>query len=370
MLTSPAKEAITIVCDPMTIEYGPVQPPILIAECLIREGYSVEVLSTTISKRIQDRLESMNVSTIDLGKNLFGSDPSLVWFKSWLAESLFSLNSKKASHLSNPRNTVLNFSNTVAVHSKVWYAQGPLTTTLDNTMNSLPRLYGLAYGLASPFLRNVDRRFITKLAEMSGSIIANSKYLARIYTKMGVKVNAVIYPPLDCSRFNPTALRPSEDYILTYFGKETDYSVVKKVADVGVNITSFGCKLRIVPKTVLCHKNIKVLGQLSDHKLADLYSNALFTFYPFRDEPFGYVPVESMACGTPVLAHNRQGPSESIVDGLTGWLVNSDKEIVHRALQLWKNGYPARIRHQCTNRASFFEARTVTEKWINVIKHQ
>ena len=366
MLTTPAKDALTIVCDPMTTEYGPVQPPILIAKCLIKEGYSVEVLSTTISKHIQNKLESMNVSTIDLGKKLFHRDPSLVWFKSWLAESFFSLNSKKVSRLSD---TVLNFSNTVAVPSKVWYAQGPPTATLDNIRSSLPRPYGMAYGFLSPFLKNVDRRFTKRLAEMSGSLIANSKYLAKIYTKIGVKVSDVIYPPLDCSKFKPTASQPSGDYVITYFGKETDFSIVKKAADMGVNIRSFGSKLRIIPKAVLRHKNIKALGHISDHELASLYSNALFTFYPFKDEPFGYVPVESMACGTPVVTFNRQGPSESVVNDLTGWLANSDKDIVNTALQLWKNGYPANIRQQCIGRASFFEARTVAKKWIDLIKH-
>lgn len=366
MLANTEQLAVTIVCDPMTTEYGPVQPPLLIAKCLIKEGYSVKALSTTISKHIQNKLTSMNISTIDLGKNLFHSDSSLVWFKSWLAEAFFSLNSKTVSHSSD---TVLNFSNTVAVPSKALYAQGPPTATLDNIKSSLPRPYRIAYDFVSPFLKKADRSLIKRLAEMSGSFIANSRYLADLYTKMGLRVSDVIYPPLDCDRFKPVAPRPSEDYVFTYFGKETDFALVKKVADTGVKIRSFGSKLRNVPRTIYKHKSIEVLGSLGYNELVSLYSNALFTFYPFRDEPFGYVPVESMACGTPVLTFNLQGPSESVIDGSTGWLVNSDKEIVDMALQLWKNGYPARIRQQCIGRASFFEARNVAKKWIDLIKH-
>ncbi|MDW7738829.1 MAG: glycosyltransferase family 4 protein [Bacillota bacterium] len=39
------------------------------------------------------------------------------------------------------------------------------------------------------------------------------------------------------------------------------------------------------------------------------------------DEPFGISVVESMACGTPVIAFNRGSMSELIVDGETGFLV-------------------------------------------------
>jgi glycosyltransferase involved in cell wall biosynthesis len=44
---------------------------------------------------------------------------------------------------------------------------------------------------------------------------------------------------------------------------------------------------------------------------------------------FGYVPVESMACGTPVLAFDIMGPSETIIDGKTGWLAKSEEEFIN-----------------------------------------
>lgn len=38
-------------------------------------------------------------------------------------------------------------------------------------------------------------------------------------------------------------------------------------------------------------------------------------------EGFGLTVVEAMACGKPVLAHAAGGPAETIVDGVTGWLI-------------------------------------------------
>lgn len=46
------------------------------------------------------------------------------------------------------------------------------------------------------------------------------------------------------------------------------------------------------------------------------------------DEPFGLSVIEAMACGTPVIAYRRGSMSELIIDGVTGFLVDSFEEAV------------------------------------------
>ena len=57
-------------------------------------------------------------------------------------------------------------------------------------------------------------------------------------------------------------------------------------------------------------------------ELETLYARCYALVYPSLNEPWGIVPVEAMAYGRPVLAVNRGGPTESILDGETGFLLD------------------------------------------------
>lgn len=66
--------------------------------------------------------------------------------------------------------------------------------------------------------------------------------------------------------------------------------------------------------------------------LARWYSRALVTGFTPMLEPLGLVPLESMACATPVLGVREGGVRETVVDGVTGWLVSRDPQAVGDAL--------------------------------------
>ena len=71
--------------------------------------------------------------------------------------------------------------------------------------------------------------------------------------------------------------------------------------------------------------------QLAQHEnrehIVALYQNAKVTVVPTKwNEPFGLVPVESMACGTPVVSYDRGGVSETIAEG-TGYLVHESEGV-------------------------------------------
>ncbi|ACA18385.1 glycosyl transferase group 1 [Methylobacterium sp. 4-46] len=63
---------------------------------------------------------------------------------------------------------------------------------------------------------------------------------------------------------------------------------------------------------------------VSDERMRALYTQAWAVLAPAFNEDFGLTPVEAMAHGRPVLACNRGGLRETVLDGVTGLLVEPE----------------------------------------------
>jgi len=68
-----------------------------------------------------------------------------------------------------------------------------------------------------------------------------------------------------------------------------------------------------------------------------LLASAQLLVYTPSNEHFGIVPLEAMLRGVPVLAANNGGPTETVVDGVTGWLrdpsdISAWSEVMGKAL--------------------------------------
>tara|TARA_B100000902_G_C27288683_1_gene905870 strand:- start:466 stop:1500 length:1035 start_codon:yes stop_codon:yes gene_type:complete len=69
---------------------------------------------------------------------------------------------------------------------------------------------------------------------------------------------------------------------------------------------------------------VNFLGQLDGVDLARYYASADALVYPSKTDSFGLVMLESMACGTPVLAYDIDGPKEIIEENINGCIVESE----------------------------------------------
>jgi glycosyltransferase involved in cell wall biosynthesis len=73
---------------------------------------------------------------------------------------------------------------------------------------------------------------------------------------------------------------------------------------------------------------IEYLGEVSHGEKVELLQNARATLFPIEwEEPFGLVMIESMACGTPVIATRRGAVPEVIEDGRSGIIVDDYREM-------------------------------------------
>jgi glycosyltransferase involved in cell wall biosynthesis len=82
-------------------------------------------------------------------------------------------------------------------------------------------------------------------------------------------------------------------------------------------------------KPYLNNRLIKYLGNLDLREKANLLRKAKATIFPIEwDEPFGLVMVESMLCGTPVIAFPKGSVNEIVQEGITGYIVNNLDELI------------------------------------------
>lgn len=82
-------------------------------------------------------------------------------------------------------------------------------------------------------------------------------------------------------------------------------------------------------------KFIEYVGEVGLEGKNELLGNSLAMLFPIQwDEPFGLVMVESMACGTPVLAFPGGSVREIVQDGVSGYVANSVDELAQRARNL------------------------------------
>lgn len=357
----------TLACDIMMDLEGSIRPAMYLARELVARGNKVSMISPAMSRIVEDSLKAEGVTPINLHATLTARNYglSLLWFETWAREAFLGLNSK---HANGHSKLTVNFSHTLVLPSVFWYLQGPTSRALEDMKGELTGMYRVAYGYLNPFIEFADGRLVRNMIQNTTFCVANSRFCASMYQKWGVSISDIIYPPIDCELFQPKTPDPSSDFVLTYFGKETKFTVVKAVADSGVRIKSFGSKAPFIPKSLTNHPNVDFMGKISADSLVDAYSNALFTFFPFTHEPFGYIPVESTACGTPTLTYNFQGPSESIIDEYNGWFAKNDSEIVNKAIDIWKKGYNRKMRLNCVKEASKYDKSLYVKRWLETLE--
>jgi glycosyltransferase involved in cell wall biosynthesis len=181
-------------------------------------------------------------------------------------------------------------------------------------------------GRASRVARAVMRPLARWDAATSGRphrYVANSQYVARRIRRYYNRAAVVVAPPVDTVFYTPAA-RPPEPYLLVVSAlvpyKRLDVAIhAARTAELPLKIAGEGTdRARL---EAMAGPEVQFLGRVTDEDVRELYQGATAVLLP-GEEDFGIVPVEAQACGRPVVALARGGALETVVDGVTGVLVD------------------------------------------------
>lgn len=171
------------------------------------------------------------------------------------------------------------------------------------------------------YLRDWDRR----TAEHVTHFIAISKTVQQRIAECYGRESVVIYPPVDTDFYCPAPV-PREDFYLAVSAfapyKRLDLAVEACVR-LKRRLVVIGSGQDEARLKKLAQSGIEFLGWQPDEVIRAHMRRCRALLFP-GEEDFGIVPVECMACGTPVVAFGKGGAAETVIPPAgdvepTGW---------------------------------------------------
>ncbi len=231
----------------------------------------------------------------------------------------------------------------------VWYCHSPAREVYDLydwRMGGRSIAQKAAFAISAQVFRNVEANIVPKIEHIfANSIAVQGRIRKYLHRESEVLYSGVQFEKYKSGKFEPyffysSRIAPEKRYeiairaFLRFREKHKNWKFI--IA---------GSLLREKKEHVKYYEEIKkLLGSageirldIEDKEIYELYANCTATLYTPLNEDFGLIPVESAASLKPCIAINEGGPKETILDGKTGFLIETESEMAERMAQLADN---------------------------------
>ncbi len=255
-------------------------------------------------------------------------------------------------------------------HPNLWYVHSPIREIWDayeyTRNNMVPMPFRPIFDLWVKYNRYLNKKYIKKVDKL----VCNSNNTKNRLKKFLNKDAKVINPPTETSRFQ---YKKSGDFWLSVNRllppKRVDMQIRafeklpnEKLIIVGSyepsrNFLKYADYIKKIKP-----KNVEIVSWISQKQLIELYANCKGFIATAMDEDFGMTPVEAMASGKPVIAGNEGGYKETVVNNVTGKLIDNinEEKLIEAIKEIGK--YPKKYKTACLKRAKEFDTRVFIKK--------
>jgi glycosyltransferase involved in cell wall biosynthesis len=230
-----------------------------------------------------------------------------------------------------------------------WYCHSPNREAFDLyewRMKNRNLIGKMMFKTSIEFYKHFEFKTVPKIESVLTNSI-NSQIRIRKYLKREAKI---IHPGVDVNTFEnesyknyffyPSRITPEKNFEMAIESfeklrrenekyKKYELIIAGSIQKERKEHMKYLEKLQRIKK-----ENVKILIDVSEEKLIELYKNCLCVLFTPLNEDFGIVPLEAMSCEKPVIAINEGGPKETVIHGETGYLVNDVNEMVEYMKQL------------------------------------
>ena len=215
------------------------------------------------------------------------------------------------------------------IHFHVDYLHFPLSRRVH-----APNVTTLHGRLDLPDLAPLYARFddvpLVSISDAQRQPLPNVQWLATIHHGLPIELHA---------------FHPEPGSYLAFLGRMSPEKRVDRAIEIAARA---GMEIRIAAKVdpkdreyfqdwivpLLGRPGVEFVGEIGEDQKDDFLGDALALLFPIDwPEPFGLAMIESMACGTPVIAYRCGSVPEVVDEGETGFIVDSldgAVEAVHR----------------------------------------
>ncbi|MDR3736247.1 MAG: glycosyltransferase [Acidobacteriaceae bacterium] len=208
---------------------------------------------------------------------------------------------------SGPMKGVLT--NPSATH--ICYCHSPMRYVWDgyhSYLREMPSLAKVPFALAAHYVRNWDYMAAQRVTRF----VANSNYVAGRIARYYGRESTVLYPPVDTER-GFIANTPGDYYLAV--GRMVPYKhteiLIEACNRLRAPLHIVGSGPELARLRAMAGPTIKFLGALNNDDLWQTYAHARALLFA-AEEDFGIVPLESQACGRPVIAYGKGGSLETV----------------------------------------------------------